>query len=97
MTNWNFQQEWRYLINCVPIGIKEISTIEQSEIIKRIEDTEYRAPFDKIFLKIDEEAFEDKEVLIGDKASEGDEIIVKALLNQYSPNSILKESKLKIR
>ncbi|CEO33231.1 DUF2971 domain-containing protein [Paraclostridium sordellii] len=96
--NWSFQQEWRYIISSSPINIKEKPTIElHRETVRRIEDTEYPAPFDKIFLSVDEKYFEKMEILIGPKVSDGDKIIIESLVNKYAPNATINESKLKIR
>lgn len=97
-TNWSFQQEWRYIIRSSPMGTTDTpSTDSHRNIIRNIEDNDYPAPFDRIFLSIDPKSFDEMDILIGPKASEGEKIIVKSLLNQYLPNIVLKESKLKIR
>lgn len=95
---WSFQQEWRYIISSLPIRINDKPSMESHREFARImEDNESPAPFDKIFLSIDEKYFEELEILIGPKATDGDKIIIKALLNQYAPRATIKESKLKIR
>lgn len=67
------------------------------ELIRRIEDTEYPAPFDRIFLGIDKKYLEELEVLIGPKVTDSEKIIIEALLNQYAPNATIRGSKLKIQ
>lgn len=97
-SNWSFQQEWRYIISSSPISINENPSIEMHrEAIRRIEDNEFPAPFDKIFLSIDEKCLEKLEILVGPKVTDGDKIIIEALVNQYAPKATIKESKLKIR
>lgn len=100
-SNWEFQKEWRYIINSAPTPIKEQEnhqTIEQHrEFFRRIESREYPAPYDRIFLNIDNRYLESIEVLIGPKVNEGEKIIVEALLNQYCPKAIIRESKLKVK
>lgn len=96
--NWRFQREWRYIISSSPMNIKDRPTHEiQIETIKKIEDSRCPAPFDKIFLEIDDKYLEYLEVLIGPKTTDGDRIIIEALINQYAPKATLKASKLKIR
>lgn len=104
-TNWAFQNEVRYIIECSPTPIKEFSenaTFEtQRMFIKRLESEEYPAPYDKIFLDLDEDCFKSLEILIGPKATEAEKVIVKSLVNQYcskykNPEEIVKESHLKI-
>ncbi|MBZ9692419.1 DUF2971 domain-containing protein [Clostridium sp. M14] len=104
-TNWTFQKEVRYIINCAPTPIKEFSqnpTFEiHREFCRRVEDKEYPAPYEHILLELDEECFKSLEILIGPKATDAEKIIVKSLVNQYcakykNPKEIVKESHLKI-
>jgi hypothetical protein len=99
--NWSFQKEWRYIITCSPTPIKEqeiCPTIDKHrEFFRRIEDKDYPAPYERIFLTIDEKYFGCLEILTGPKISTGEKIIVEALVNRYCPKATVKESKLKIR
>lgn len=104
-TNWTFQNEVRYIINCSPTPIKEFSqksTFETHRMfIKRIESEKYPAPYEKIFLDLDEECFKSLEILIGPKATDAEKVIVKSLVDQYcakykNPEEIVKESHLQI-
>ena len=97
---WSFQKEWRYIYSVSPVGLKELnsSTFEKHrEIIRRIEDKEYEPAYSRMFFDLDDKALENIEVLCGPKMNDAEKIIVKTLLNQYCPNGIYKESKLKIR
>lgn len=104
-SNWSFQKEVRYIITCAPTPFKELSlnpTLEtQRMFIKRMESEKYPAPYEKIFLDLDEECFKSLEVLIGPKATDAEKVIVKSLVNQYcskykNPEEIVKESHLNI-
>ena len=103
--NWDFQNETRYLIRCAPTPIKELeenpSMNQQREFFRRMEDINYPAPYEQIFLELDENCFESIEILIGPKASEGEKIIVESLVNQYcseykNHKDIIKESHIRI-
>lgn len=103
--NWTFQKEIRYIINCAPTPVKEFkenpTSDQQREFFRRIEDENYPAPYEQIFLELDEKCFEEMEILIGPKASESEKIIVESLINQYcskykSAEEIIEESSLRI-
>jgi hypothetical protein len=100
-SNWSFQKEWRYKITNLPLPLKEIesnhTTQSHLEFARRIENIDYPAPYDKLFLSIDENYLKSLEVLLGPRMSEGEKIIVKALLNEYCPDASIKESSLKIK
>ncbi|EIF6153936.1 DUF2971 domain-containing protein [Clostridium perfringens] len=99
--NWSFQKELRYVINCSPTPIKEFefdpSIDKHREFFRRIEDENYPAPYEKIFLEIDDKCLNNIEILIGPKVTEGEKIIIKSLIDTYCPKANLKESKLRIR
>lgn len=97
---WSFQKEWRYIYFVSPMGLKEANppTLEkQRELIRRIQDKEYKPAYSRMFFDLDDKALENVEVLCGPKMNDAEKIIVKTLLKQYCPNGIYKESKLKIR
>ena len=98
--NWKFQKEWRYTITCSPMGMKELSppTLKkQQELIRRLEDRERKAAYNRIFLEIDEVAFNKMEILFGPKMNEGQKILAKAILEKYGLGHAWKESELRIR
>lgn len=98
--DWRFQSEWRYKITIAPMGMKELNPLtfeNQQEYCRRIEDRNAVPPYEKIFLDISDDAFENMEILLGPKMNEAEKILVIALLNQYAPKCILRESNLKIR
>ena len=98
-TVWSFQKEWRYIYYVSPMGLKEANppTFEKHrELIRRIEDREYKPAYTKMFLELDDNSLENVEVLCGPRMNDAEKVIVKALLKEYCPNGIYKESKLKI-
>ena len=97
---WGFQKEWRYIYSVAPMGVKEANppTIDkQIELIKRIENKEYEPPYSRMFLDLDDNVLNNVEILCGPRMNDAEKVIVKALLKEYCPNGIYKESKLKIR
>lgn len=96
---WSFQKEWRYIFSVSPMGVKELNsqTLEKHcELIRRIEDREYKPAYTRMFLELDDNSLENIEVLCGPRMNDAEKVVVKALLEKYCPNGIYKESKLKI-
>ena len=50
-----------------------------------------------MFLDLDDNVLKSVEILCGPRMNDAEKVIVKALLKEYCPNGIYKESKLKIR
>lgn len=99
--NWEFQNEVRYIINMSLWSMKELeeckSAEDQSKLIDRIEDDKYKAPYNLFFLELTDEALNDIEILIGPKATEAQEEMVRLMAEKYCPNAKIIKSQLKIR
>lgn len=98
--NWNFQKEWRYLLTSTPMGLQESnppSFEKQQEFVRRIENENLVPPYQRIFLNLDENAIEHLEIVFGPKMSDAEKILVKALLKQFAPNTIYRDSSLRIK
>lgn len=97
---WSFQKEWRYLVSSSPMGLRDyepLSLETQQEIIRRLENREQKAPYERFFLEIDDKAFMEMEVLLGPKMTEAEKILVVALLEKHGLGDRWKESALRIR
>lgn len=97
---WSFQKEWRYLVFSSPMGLRDcepLSLEKQQEIIRRLENREQKAPYERFFLEIDNEAFMKMEILLGPKMTEAEKILVVALLEKHGLGDRWKESALRIR
>lgn len=97
---WSFQKEWRYIYSVSPMGMKEAntSTFEKHiEVARRMENKEYEPAYTRMFFDLDDRALENIEVLCGPRMSDAEKVIVKALLKEYCPNGVYRESKLKIK
>lgn len=98
--NWSFQKEWRYIISIAPMGLKESNppTFEkQQEYIRRIEDKTAEPPVQRLYLKLDENALKELEVVFGPKMIDAEKIMAVTLLEKYAPECKYKDSCLKIR
>ncbi len=98
--NWKFQKEWRYIITLSPMGIQDAnpsSFEKQQEIIRRIEDRNLKPPYERLFLDISDEALDSMEIVFGPKMSEAEKFMAQALLKQYCPKAVCRESSLRIR
>lgn len=70
---------------------------DQQNLINRIENIKYKAPYNLFFLSITNEALNDLEILLGPKITEAQEEIVKLIVNKYCPSAKILKSSLKIK
>jgi hypothetical protein len=87
---WGFESEWRYIIWIVPSAPfdfndknyddKMVNELRKVAVKKKL-------PFDHYFLSIRNDAFEQMEIVLGPKHTEGDVATVKALINTYNPKA----------
>lgn len=99
--NWEFQNEFRYIINMSLWSMKELENCkncdDQLKLIERIEDVKYRAPYNLFFLNLENEALDDLEILIGPKTTEAQQEIIKLIVEKYCPSAKILKSTLKIK
>lgn len=99
---WIFQDEWRYRLWFLPISY--ITILQNCENVNLI--TQHlingflghkKLPFTYYDLKIRDSAFETMEIMLSPDITEGNRIIVKALLEKYNPKAVnhISESCLK--
>lgn len=96
---WKFQKEWRYALYFYPISLQELITnrmVAKQKLKQNLYSNADIMP-SCIYLHIREECFDDFEVLCGPKMNDGEKIILKCLLEKYSPKTIVRESNLKLR
>lgn len=99
-TAWDFQKEWRYIMTCIPIGMQEASSKTfklQREILTRLKDPSQKAPYERFFLDLDENAVQEMEVLFGPRMTDAEKILAKALLEKHGLAGRYSESSLRIR
>lgn len=94
---WEFEKEWRYSFWIFPKHIIELGKESYSDK-KFVEDVKNfgkkRIPLNRYSLNIHDEAFEQMEIVLGPKHSDGDVAIVKALIKAYNPKANFKLSNL---
>lgn len=87
----------------MPYSIKSFQKIQTKEDMisfwNDICNKETRHSYNEFYLDLADDAFENMEILLGPKTSEAEEIIVRALVDQYCPNDnvVIKKSKIKIK
>lgn len=96
-TYWNFQSEWRYLAVAIPFDFKvplEQMYLNFNVIANRMKLGIEKQPVQFIDLVIDENSFEEMEIVLSPKISYANKIIVSDLIEKYNPNAVIIESKL---
>lgn len=95
---WQFQNEWRYILPILPIDLNlpvaEIGrefTLMANKIAFGLE----KQPVPYYELKIDDEVFQEMEIMLSPKFSDGNKTIVESLLEKYNATATIKESALK--
>lgn len=98
--DWAFQKEWRYIIQTSPMSLEEMKPLTfqtQQEFIRRLENFDQPAPFNRILLQISDCAFRQMEVLLGPKMTKQERILAIALLEKHGLGQAWSESRLRIR
>jgi hypothetical protein len=91
---WEFQKEWRYILNFHPMGYQEMYNQPNSigtVTYMRYNNEYYNLPFNYYFLKINEESFPKMEITLSPKISDGYKVLVELLQEKY--NSLMKINK----
>ncbi len=103
--NWKFQNEVRYLISMAPWSTRELESCSkekdfvkaQRNLLNRLEDENIKAPYDRYFLKLEENKLENIEILLGPKVTEAQKEMVNLIVKEYCPTAKIQQSILKIR
>lgn len=99
--NWEFQSEFRYIINMSLWSMKELENCkshdDQSKLMERLEDIKYKAPYNLFFLNLTDEALNDLEILLGPKVTEAQEEIIELIVEKYCKSAKILKSSLKIK
>lgn len=96
---WEFQDEWRYRIQAVPLSTKKfedpnIGEKELQNCLDKISNG-YEIPFDHIDLVIDDIAFQEMEITKGPGMSESQTVMLDAIVQKFNPAAKIIESTLK--
>ena len=92
---WQFEAERRYILWVFPKNIFDFDN--ESYTDKKFEEAiknfgKKKLPLEQYFLNIRDDAFEQMEIVLGPKHSDGDIAIVTALINAYNPKAQLRPS-----
>lgn len=97
--HWEFQHEWRFLLNILPFNMfdnPETIPSKMAEIMQniRMASDNYKIP-NSIFIGIKEAAVNDIEIIMSPKMNEGNKVLLNLLIKEYCPTATVKESCLK--
>lgn len=96
-TCWDFQKEWRYILCFAPIGFNKIANFpicSMHETYNTYSNPLNTLPFKYYFLKLDDDAFENMEITLSPKISDGYRTVVDLLKKEYNPHMSIYESDL---
>lgn len=92
---WSFQEEWRYILcfHAIPLATLLQDTSIGIKHLLQFNDL----PFSDFFLDIDDDSFNEMEITLSPKISDGSKEIVKLLVKEFAPYATIKDSELKNR
>ena len=96
-THWRFQNEWRYIMDFVPMNFS--SNPQQiaryfSQTVLQMSTGIAEPPFRYYDLDIDPKYFEEMEITCSPQMSAGNRTILETLVERYNPNAPILESEL---
>lgn len=98
-TAWSYQNEWRYVLTAVPVGIASIIKGDTEAVKKAAEvildrcDPEIPSFYD---LVISDEAFSSMKIVASPKMTPGNRVILDALVQKYAPGIEVTESSIEL-
>ena len=96
-THWRFQNEWRYIMDFVPMNFS--SNPQQiaryfSQTVLQMSTGIAEPPFRYYDLDIDSKYFEEMEITCSPQMSAGNRTILETLVERYNPNAPILESEV---
>ncbi len=96
-THWEFQREWRYILQIVSHDILDSACLQHEKFKKTMINVlegkyEQKIPF--YDLKISDSAFAQMEITLSPKISLGNRVIVENLIEKYNPSATIHNSSL---
>lgn len=91
---WTFQKEWRYIFEIIPVKDMPIKKDDIKNTFEAIHYDYAVQPFSFYDMEIDNDAFNEMEIVLSPKISKGNETIVELLRDKYNPSSKIIESTL---
>jgi len=95
--HWQFQKEWRYILNILPLNMNQSAEAMDYDfqlVANKIKLGLEKQSFSYYDMQISENAFKEMEITLSPCLSEGNRVIVQALIEKYNPTASLKESSL---
>ena len=103
-TCWDFQQECRYKIFGMPMGIKDmddpngkVALEKQKEYVRRILDDSYVPGYQALYIDLDETAIKDMEFVFGPRMNASEKILLKTYLKSIGLENNYRDSSLRIQ
>ena len=93
--HWEFQKEWRYILNFIPLDLKKISYIHFTQMANDIRIGQAKQPFAYYDMVIDDSAFSDMKITLSPRISVGSRTIVETLIQKFNPAAKMTDSILK--
>lgn len=93
--SWEYQREWRYIIHVFPRPISW--SLENEDVQKLFKDlkTMEKPIVDFIDLTIEDEIFSEMSIIVSPNFSDGNLIILKALIEKYNRGVVIRDSNLR--
>lgn len=95
--HWEFQNEWRYILQFYPLNINqnpEISAKQAQLMGNKILLGQEKQPFPYYDLHLDDDAYSHMEITLSPQISAGNRLIVNALIEKYNPTASIHDSSL---
>ena len=95
--HWEFQHEWRYILQFYPVNINQNPNILPTSVqimANKILHGLEKQPFPFYDLQLDDVAFSEMEITLSPKISAGYRLIVNSLIEKYNPSALIHNSSL---
>lgn len=94
-THWAFEEEWRYTVLANTREMVCSGASSPSHPWINLED--YPVATEALFVSLDPTSLESMEVLLGPCVTDGQKVMVEALITKYAPNAVVRRSEIKVR
>ena len=94
-THWEFQKEWRYILNFIPLDLNTLSYNQFTQMANDIRIGQAKQPFVYYDMVIDDGVFSDMEITLSPRISAGSRTIVETLVSRFNSSAKIIDSTLK--
>jgi len=96
-SHWEFQQEWRYIMNFISInfkvGMEKMQQMFNLSVSKMVQGKE-PPPFRYYDLDIDPACFVGMEIVCSPQMTAGNKVLLETIVEKYNPSATIRESEL---